>query len=62
MSSDAPQILLTHHLKSLRLPTFLREHEKLARLCATEGTDHDINLCHKSLLCLFSKTFVTVEI
>jgi DNA replication protein DnaC len=40
MSSDAPQILLTHHLKSLRLPTFLREHDKLARLCATEGVGH----------------------
>jgi len=40
MSSDVPQILLTHHLKSLRLPTFLREHNKLARLCATEGVDH----------------------
>jgi len=38
--SEAPQILLAHHLKSLRLPTFLREHDKLARLCATEGVDH----------------------
>jgi len=38
--SAAPQILLAHHLKSLRLPTFLREHGKLARLCATEGVDH----------------------
>jgi len=40
MSSDVPQILLTHHLKALRLPTFLREHDKLARLCASEGVDH----------------------
>ncbi|PHZ86371.1 AAA family ATPase [Paremcibacter congregatus] len=40
MMNDVPQILLTHHLKSLRLPTFLREHDKLARLCATEGVDH----------------------
>jgi DNA replication protein DnaC len=38
--NDVPQILLTHHLKSLRLPTFLREHDKLARLCATEGGDN----------------------
>ncbi len=38
--SAAPQILLAHHLKSLRLPTFVREHDKLARLCATEGVDH----------------------
>ena len=40
MSRDAPEILLTHHLKSLRLPTFLREHNKLARVCATEGVNH----------------------
>ena len=26
-----PQILLAHHLKALKLPTFLREHDKLAR-------------------------------
>src|SRR5215468_8410905 len=38
--SDTPQILLAHHLKALRLPTFLREHDKLARQCAAEGVDH----------------------
>jgi DNA replication protein DnaC len=36
----APKILLTDHLKTLKLPTFLREHEKLARQCAAEGLDH----------------------
>ena len=29
--TDAPQLLLAHHLKALKLPTFLREYEKLAR-------------------------------
>jgi DNA replication protein DnaC len=38
--SKTPQILLAHHLKKLRLPTFLREYDKQARLCASEGTDH----------------------
>jgi DNA replication protein DnaC len=38
--SDTPQVLLAHHLKALKLPIFLREHEKLARQCAAEGTDH----------------------
>ena len=38
--SETPQILLAHHLKKLKLPTFLREHEKIARLCAAEGKDH----------------------
>lgn len=40
MSSDAPELLLVHHLKTLKLPTFLREHQKLARQCAVEGVDH----------------------
>ena len=40
MSAEAPEILLAHHLKALKLPTFLREHQKLARQCATEGLDH----------------------
>ena len=38
--TEAPQILLNHHLKTLKLPTFLREYEKQARQCATEGLDH----------------------
>jgi DNA replication protein DnaC len=38
--SDAPELLLAHHLKALKLPTFLREHDKVARRCAAEGVDH----------------------
>ena len=38
--SDAPELLLAHHLKALRLPTFLREYDKQARICAAEGVDH----------------------
>ena len=38
--SDTPQVLLAHHLKTLKLPTFLREYDKLARQCASEGADH----------------------
>ena len=38
--SDAPQILLNHRLKSLRLPTVLREYGKLAKQAAAEGLDH----------------------
>ena len=39
--TDTPQVLLAHHLKTLKLPTFLREYDKLApmrhrgrRICA----------------------------
>jgi DNA replication protein DnaC len=38
--SDTPQVLLAYHLKALKLPTFLREYDKLARQCAAEGVDH----------------------
>ena len=34
-----PTLLLDAHLKALRLPTFLREHDKVARHCAQEGLD-----------------------
>jgi DNA replication protein DnaC len=37
--SDTPQVLLAHHLKALKLPTFLREYDKVARQCAAEGAD-----------------------
>ena len=33
------KVLLEEHLKSLRLPTFLREYDKLARQCAAQGVD-----------------------
>jgi DNA replication protein DnaC len=38
--SEVPQLLLDHHLKTLKLPTFLREYSKVARQCAAEGLDH----------------------
>jgi DNA replication protein DnaC len=40
MSTEVLEILLAHYLKILKLPTFQREYQKLARLCATEGVDH----------------------
>jgi hypothetical protein len=36
---DTPQVLLEHQLKTLRLPTFLREYDKVAQQCAAEGVD-----------------------
>ena len=38
--SNRSTLLLEHHLKELKLPTFLREYRKLAAHCAQEGTDH----------------------
>jgi DNA replication protein DnaC len=39
-TQGAPQLLLTHHLKQLKLPTVLREYDKVARECARDGVDH----------------------
>src|SRR5689334_24746327 len=38
--TNTPQLLLAHRLKALKLPTFLREYDKIARQCAAEGLDH----------------------
>ena len=38
--SDQSTLLLEHHLKELKEPTFLREYGKLAAQCAAEGVSH----------------------
>jgi DNA replication protein DnaC len=39
MSSGDLSVLLSHHLKALKLPVFLREHKKVAAQCAKEKHD-----------------------
>jgi DNA replication protein DnaC len=39
-SPAPPQVLLAHHLRQLKLPTFLREYDKVAAEAAREGLDH----------------------
>jgi DNA replication protein DnaC len=39
-TQGTPQILLAHHLKQLKLPTVLREYDKVAREAARDGVDH----------------------
>jgi DNA replication protein DnaC len=38
--ASPPRVLLAHHLRQLKLPTFLREYEKVAVEAAREGLDH----------------------
>ena len=38
-SESVESIMLSHHLKTLKLPTFLSEYDKVARQCAEEGVD-----------------------
>jgi DNA replication protein DnaC len=39
-AAPPPRVLLAHHLRQLKLPTFLREYEKVAAEAAREGLDH----------------------
>jgi DNA replication protein DnaC len=39
-------VLLAHHLRQLKLPTFLREYEKVVAESAREGLDHVRFLLH----------------
>jgi DNA replication protein DnaC len=59
--SEVPQVLLAHHLKALKLPTFLREYDKLARQCAAEGVDHPRYLLRLAELELIDRERRTVE-
>jgi len=59
--SDTPQLLLAHHLKALKLPTFLREYDKLARQCAAEGLDHTAYLLRLAELELIERERRMVE-
>jgi hypothetical protein len=56
-----PQVLLAHHLKTLKLPTFLREYDKLAQQCAAEGVDHPRYLLRLAELELIERERRTVE-
>lgn len=51
--TDTPQVLLSHYLKQLKLPTILREYGKVAQQCADEDIDYErflLRLCEKELI------------
>ena len=53
--NDKSTVLLEHHLKELKLPTFLREYGKVASRCAAEGVDHTDYLMRLSELELIDR-------
>ena len=59
--TDAPQVLLDHHLKKLKLPTFLAEYDKLARRCAAGNETHVQYLLRLSELELIERERRMVE-
>ena len=60
-TSGTPQVLLAHHLKQLKLPTVLREYDKVARECAREGVDHPRYLLRLIELELIDRERRTIE-
>jgi len=59
--TDTPQVLLNHHLKTLKLPTILREYPKVARQCATEGADYERFLLRLTELELIDRSHRMVD-
>ncbi len=59
--SDRSTVLLQHHLKELKLTTFLREYGKMAALCAAEGVDHTEYLLRLAELELIDRHHRMVE-
>ena len=60
-TSGTPQVLLAHHLKQLKLPTVLREYDKVARECARDGVDHPRYLLRLIELELIDRERRTIE-
>ena len=46
MSQDAPTLLLAHHLKALKLPTFRRDYASVAATCSQERSSYPQYLLH----------------
>ena len=53
--SNKSTVLLEHHLKELKLPTFLKEYDRVASRCAAEGVDHPDYLLRLSELELIDR-------
>jgi DNA replication protein DnaC len=60
-SSDTPQLLLEHHLKQLRLPTILREYDRVARQCAGDKSDFPTYLLRLTELELLDRDRRAIE-
>ena len=48
MSQDPPTLLLSHHLKALKLPTFLRDYASVAAVCAQDRSPYPAYLLRLS--------------
>ena len=60
-TGGTPQVLLAHHLKQMKLPTVLREYDKVARECTRDGVDYPRYLLRLIELELLDRERRTVE-
>ncbi len=44
MTAASSKVLLEHYLKTLKLPSIMREHRKIAAVCQAEGADYSTYL------------------
>ena len=61
LTANTPQLLLEHHLKQLRLPTFLREYDKVARQSAVEQATYAAYLLRMAELELLERERRAIE-
>ena len=61
MSNGDATVLLSHHLKALRLPTFLREYEKVSAQCAKAKSNYSRFLLELSELELIERERKGIE-
>ena len=59
--SNKSTVLLEHHLKEFKLPTFLKEYDKVASRCAADGVDHPDYLLRLSELELIDRNHRMVD-
>jgi len=59
--SNKSTVLLEHNLKELKLPTPLKEYDRVASRCAAEGVDHPDYLLHLSELELIDRNHRMVD-
>lgn len=55
------EVLLSHHLKELKLPVFLREHQKVGAQCARENSGYERFLLQLSELELIEREYRRAE-
>ena len=55
--SEPSTLLLGHHLKALKLPTFLRDYDSIGTVCSQERCAYGLGACAHVQICLSSERY-----